>query len=412
MTTPTQIAEATPTSSQDLHDPLQSLLASAEFLSSKVKDKGLVKQVKSCALAKDALGATTALADAFILALDRPLDADEIGSVEGCMQELLLWVQRECAMNDALVDKISNDLCSGTSRGDLRLKCMALLYNAVSEDEPMKRFRLLKSTISLATSVKLVPKIQTTVLPNVDGFLKHWQVSASEKRDMYRMCYEALKSVDEIEDAFAFNVKMLELYNDADAGERSTVDGASIDAIVQAVRLPKLYRFDKLLELDVIKAFANEGGDKKQLHTLIKIFVQDDLSAFMSFNKENSKILAKYDIDRDIAIDKMRLLTFASLGIDSQDLSYESIAKALQISEDLVEEWVIRAIGSGLVDAKINQLKNSVAIYRSTQRMFTREEWQPLSERINTWKENISDLLASLREISHVNSAVTAEAFS
>lgn len=396
---------------QELNDPLQSLLAAANFLSGKVSDERLGERVKASAVAKNSLGATTQLADAFILVLDRPLDDEEIGSVEGCMQELLLWVQRECAMNDALVDKISNDLCGGTSRGALRLKCMSLLYNAVSEEEPMKRFGLLKKTIKLATSVKLVPKIEETVLPSIDGFLKLWKVSPKDKRAMYLMCYEALKSVEHLGKAFDFNVKMLELYNGSDVAECAQVDDAAIDAIVQAVRLPKLYRFDKLLELDVIKAFANADGDKKLLYQLIKIFVQDDLNAFMVFYNAHSDFIGKYGIGKDVAVDKMRLLTFASLGIDSQDLSYDVISSALQIPEDLVEEWVIRAIGSGLVDAKINQLKNSVAIYRSTQRMFTRGEWQPLSERINIWKGNVSDLLVSLREMKRVQAQVNSQVY-
>ncbi len=391
---------------------VSSVIAAAQYLSEKVGDAELVERISTAVAADDVLKATNALANAFILALDTPVDADNSLSLEGCMQELLLWVKRECAMDDALVEKIARDLCKGVSRGDLRLKCMALLYNAVSEDAGEKRFRLLNATIGLAAAAKLVPKIQETVLPNVDRFLKQWQATPEQKRTMYKTCYEALKSANEIEPAFGFNVKMLELYNGADAGEAADVEEAAVDAIVQAVCLPKLYRFDTLLELDVITAFAHASGEKALFHKLITIFVQDDLSAFTAFYDENADFLAKYGIDKEIAVDKMRLLTFASLGIESQDLSYSAIARALQIPEDMVEEWVIRAIGSGLVDAKINQLKSSVAIYRSTQRMFTREEWQPLSERINIWKENIQDLLVALRETRRTSTLAAMEAFS
>lgn len=388
------------------------MTAAAQYLADKVDDPSLAETIQSAVDSGNALSATNSLADAFIKALQEPEDADGSGSLEGCMQELLLWVKRECAMDDNLVNKIATGLCSGTSRGNLRLKCMALLYNAVSEEHALKRFTLLTSTISLAASVGLVDKIEDTVLPNVDRFLRQWNVSVEQKRHMYKVCYEALKSANMIDTAFTFNVKQLELYNNATDAELDTVEQAAIDAIVQAVRLPKLYRFDTLLELDVIKRFENKGGERALLHKLICIFVQDDLSAFTGFCEENAGILDKYEIDKDIAVDKMRLLTFASLGIDSQDLTYSSIAEALQISEEMVEEWVIRAIGSGLVDAKINQLKSSVAIYRSTQRMFTREEWQPLSERINIWKENIGDLLTALRETRRSAAAAAIEAYS
>lgn len=388
------------------------LAAAAKYLQAKIGDEGLTDKIESAVAAGDALTATNALADAFVVALDLPVDEDGPGSLEGCMQELLLWVKKECAMDNDLVDKICSGLCTGVSSGDLRLRCMALLYNAVSEDHVLKRFSLLAATITLASSVGLVSKIVDTILPKIDTFLRQWQVGITEKRHMYKVCYEALKTANMAEKAFAFNVKQLGLYNGASDEEFAAVEEATIDVIVQAVRLPKLYRFDTLLELDAVLGFESQEGDRKLLFELISIFVRDDLAVFTEFRARNESLLVKYEIHVAVAEDKMRLLTFASLGIDSPDLTYDMIAFALQISEDQVEEWVIRAISSGLVDAKINQLRSSVAIYRSTQRMFTREEWQPLSERINIWKENIGELLVSLRETRTNSARAAVEAFS
>lgn len=388
------------------------LTAAANYLQSKIGEEGLTERITQAAAASDALGATNALADAFIAALDAPEDPAGSGSLEGCMQELLLWVKKECSMDSNLVDKICNGLCGGVSNGDLRLRCMALLYNSVSEDHVSKRFSLLAATITLAANAGMVTKIVDTILPKVDVFLRQWQVEVPEKRSIYKVCYEALKSAEMYETAFDFNVKQLGFYNGATDGEFDAVTDATVDVIVQAVRLPKLYRFDTLLELDTVKRFETLDGDYKLLYELICIFVRDDLAVFTEFKAKNEKLLEKYGIDPAVAENKMRLLTFASLGIDSQDLTYDMIADALQISEDEVENWVIRAISSGLVDAKINQLKSSVAIYRSTQRQFTREEWQPLSERINIWKENIAELLTSLQETRQASAKAAVDAFS
>lgn len=388
------------------------LAAAAQYLQQKIGDQQLTTRIESAVAASDPLSATNALADAFVIALDLPVDNDGPGSLEGCMQELLLWVKKECAMDNDLVDKICAGLCAGVSSGDLRLRCMALLYNAVNEEHVAKRFALLASTITLASKAGLVSKIVDTILPKIDTFLRQWQVGVTEKRHMYKVCYEALKSSDMAEKAFSFNVKQLSLYNGAAQHEFAAVEHATVDVIVQAVRLPNLYRFDTLLELESVKRFENQDADHKMLFKLINIFVRDDLAVFTEFRANHETLLTKYGVDAAVAEDKMRLLTFASLGIESQDLTYDMIASALQIKEDQVEDWVIRAISSGLVDAKINQLKSSVAIYRSTQRMFTREEWQPLSERINIWKENIGELLASLRETRQNSAAAAMEAFS
>ena len=399
------------TEHHDMRALLTELIAAANYLQGKIGEEGLSEKIERAASNSDALEATNTLADAFIKALNAPEDPDGSGSLEGCMQELLLWVKKECAMNNELVEKISEGLCSGVSSGDLRLRCMALLYNAVSEDHISKRFHLLAKTITLASSVGLVSKIVDTILPKVDVFLRQWKTSVPDKRYMYKVCYEALKLAGMSQQAFQFNVKQLALYNGATQEEMVSAESATVDVIVQAVRLPKLYRFDTLLELDTVKRFENHS-EFNLLYQLISIFVRDELVAFTEFRASHGQVLTKYEIDPAIAEDKMRLLTFASLGIESQDLTYSMIASSLQIPESEVENWVIKAISSGLIDAKINQLKSSVAIYRSTQRMFTREEWQPLSERINIWKENIGDLLGSLRETRESSTRAAAEAFS
>lgn len=387
------------------------LAAAANYLQARISDPSLAETVIHAAERNDVHAATAALSDAFILALDAPPDPDGPKSLEGCMQEVLVWLRKKCNMDPELVDRLANGLCRHTTSPNLRLRCMALLYNSVSEQDSEKRFSLLASLISLASSLNMVSNIENTVLPKIDTFLKLWSVSIDDKRRIYNICYNALKSAGMIEKSFAFNVKLLTLYNGAAEEVLNSVQDETVDVIVQAIRLPKLYRFDTMLELDAVNRFENlKGSNLCLLFELICIFVREDLAVFRQFREKHEDLLKQYGIDAEVAEEKMRLLTFASLGIDSPDLTYEMIASALQISEDEVEHWVIRAISSGLVDAKINQLKSSVAVYRSTQRWFTREEWQPLSERINIWKENIGDLLTVLRETKDKSGIAAAEA--
>mmetsp|Transcript_11213 Transcript_11213/g.34331 ORF Transcript_11213/g.34331 Transcript_11213/m.34331 type:complete len:104 (+) Transcript_11213:1299-1610(+) len=93
----------------------------------------------------------------------------------------------------------------------------------------------------------------------------------------------------------------------------------------------------------------------------------------------------------------MRLLTFASLGSEKTELQYQAIAEALCIPLEKVEVWVIKTISSGLLEAKMNQVTQTVTVNRSTVRYFTPDQWQPLSQRINLWSENIEEVLLILR---------------
>lgn len=395
------------------------LLAAASYLQQRISENSAAAatdinaSIIKALEADDSHTATTVVMDAFLSALDSPADSDGLSSLEGCMQELLVWMKKRCDMDSQLVDKLCEGLGQGTSMAPLRLRCMALVYNSVSETNYAKRFDMLLATILLAGKLDLVSSIVNTVFPKVEVYMRAWDVSVDQKRKMYKACYEALKKANLSEDAFGYNVKFLTLFNGSTCEELDKIKEETVDVIVQAVMLPKLYRFDALLELDTVTRFEKINEKELNLvYELICIFVRDDLAVFLQFCENHPDLLSKFNIDPEVSVQKMRLLTFASLGIESPDLNYDMIASALQIEEKDVEHWVIRAISSGLVDAKINQLKSSVAIYRSTQRMFTREEWLPLSERINIWKQNIGDLLVALRETRDAAGKVTVEAIS
>lgn len=408
-------SNAQPGDVQDATSLQDELAAAATYLQSLIDgdDSNVATTITTDAEDGDVIGATSKLIDLFLAALDAPADPDGPSSLEGCMQEVLVWIRKKCEMNATLVDKLSNGLCAGTSSPSLRLRCMGVLYNSVDERDSNQRFKLLLATITLSKDLKLISAIVDTILPKLESYMRRWDVQVEDKRRMYKVCYKALKSSSMAHEAFSYNVKLLTLYNGCSESELDAVRTETVDVIVQAVRLPKLYRFDTLLELDSVTRLQNVAEKEfNLLYELICIFVRDDLAIFREFRKKNEELLVKYDIDAEVAVEKMRLLTFASLGIESPDLTYDMIASALQIEEKDVEHWVIRAISSGLVDAKINQLKSSVAIYRSTQRMFTREEWLPLSERINIWKENIGDLLVALRETRDASGIAAVEAFS
>lgn len=66
---------------------------------------------------------------------------------------------------------------------------------------------------------------------------------------------------------------------------------------------------------------------------------------------------------------KMRLLSLASLGAESNEVPYALIAQTLQIPEEDVEMWIIDAVSAKLIEAKLNQVKR-VANVRYVAELF------------------------------------------
>ena len=51
---------------------------------------------------------------------------------------------------------------------------------------------------------------------------------------------------------------------------------------------------------------------------------------------------------------------------------------------------VIRA---NLIEAKINQVKKTILVNRSTYRTFTTAQWEQLSSKLEDWKKSLADIL-------------------
>jgi translation initiation factor 3 subunit M len=57
----------------------------------------------------------------------------------------------------------------------------------------------------------------------------------------------------------------------------------------------------------------------------------------------NSDVLAKHGIDNDECVSNMRLLSLCSLATEHEEIPYSAVSQTLQVDEDDVEEWVLRA---------------------------------------------------------------------
>ena len=107
------------------------------------------------------------------------------------------------------------------------------------------------------------------------------------------------------------------------------------------------------------------------------------------------------------------MLTLASLGFQNigKDVPYATLASALQIDQSEVERWVIEGmilplvhtsisltsclvIRAGLVSGKLSQSSRVFHITRSTSRVFERDQWAALEQRLVAWQTGLAAVLA------------------
>ena len=189
-----------------------------------------------------------------------------------------------------------------------------------------------------------------------------------------------------------------------------------------------MFDFDTLFKIDaIIKLQGHE------LFSLLRVFLSGELEDYKKWESEHSGSIEKYGdyphcrgprgltlksrpssgLDKAQLERKIRLLTLVSLGFQNigKGVSYATLASALQVDQSEVERWVIdgifppfasasiqftphSVIRAGLVSGKLSQSSRVFHITRSTSRVFERDQWVALEQRLVAWQTGLAAVLA------------------
>ena len=133
---------------------------------------------------------------------------------------------------------------------------------------------------------------------------------------------------------------------------------------------------------------------------LLKVFQEGKLGDYHAYLQSNGgdAVLAQWGLSPEDCVRHMRILSLCSLASTQEVIPYAMIAEALQTGVDEVEKWVIAAVSSGLLSAKMDQLTQTVQVERSVVRTFDKAQWQQLSARLALWKKNTRNILDSYKQ--------------
>ncbi|CDS08181.1 hypothetical protein LRAMOSA02129 [Lichtheimia ramosa] len=303
--------------------------------------------------------------------------------VEGAFNLLVVITLQAKDVNAAVKELIKTLTQTESTKTSLKQKILLNLYNALPSNSPL-RYDAFLGLVDVTAHADELDSLYGQ-LDHIDAWVKQWGIDAQTERQLYNHVGEKLTQAGEDKLAFDFLLKTLATYNDDSA---SSTDLAK-DAVIRAVSIENFFAFEDLLQYTAIQKIK---GTKE--YELLDVFLNGNLNTYKTFAAANADLMKRLDADSNVR--KIRLLALASLGCENltRELSYAEIAKNLDISEDEVEMWVIDVIRAGLVEAKLDQLNKTVIVHRSVHRVFGKEQWQQLSERLNTWKESLNEIMA------------------
>jgi len=293
---------------------------------------------------------------------------------------------------------------------------LCALYNLRSD--PSEKCALLRKIVAHVSST--CPDLLQPGRPlgdaldsgNVTKMLEGWGVDRAEKRAVYRTAAEGVGKAGG-EDAASRQQKFLLLlvgtYENSGEVDVEAL-GAAKDAAVGAVSDP-VTLFDEQRGMLSLPAVVALGGSPstKSLYELLRIFQEGKLDDFESFASSNPSAVTDAGLSRETCVRHMRLLSLCSLAAEHEEIPYSAIGSTLRVDDAEVESWVISAVSSGLLVAKMDQLQKVVLVERCVVRKFGQEQWGDLKGRLDAWKKNVGGILRGLEQSQATAQQVTTQ---
>jgi translation initiation factor 3 subunit M len=264
--------------------------------------------------------------------------------------------------------------------------------------------RLISSPLSTNTVVII------TSLPPIVSMLHSWNVTDVERRSLYTTICTVLPQTDIRKQRFL--LLLVETYTD-----KTTVDDFGINAAkevtIGTIRDPvTLFRDQRnLLSQPAIQALQQHDDALFSLLTIFQEGTMLEYENFISVHGGEANVTAtlysQWGLDTKACVRYMKIFSLCTLAIGQDVITYQDIAKALHLNDEIdhVESWVIAAVNSGLLQAKMDQLKEIVMIERCVVRKFDMDQWKQLQSKLTLWRDHVGNVLGALKQN---NNEVTA----
>ncbi|XP_021297513.1 eukaryotic translation initiation factor 3 subunit M-like [Herrania umbratica] len=276
----------------------------------------------------------------------------------------------------------------------MRLKILFNLYNLL--EGPDSRFFVFMQALNLALNGKVTDPIIPS-FKNIDSFLKEWNIGVKGQRNLFLTVANVLKeNKSSAKDSFKFLTKYLATFSGEDSYSMSEAKEEAVRTVIEFVKAPDMFQCD-LLDMPAVGQLEKDAK-YALVYQLLKIFLTQQLDAYLEFQAANSTLLKSYGLVHEDCITKMRLMSLVDLGCnESGQIPYALVKDTLRINDDEVELWVVKAITAKLIDCKMDQMNQVVVVSRCTERIFGQHQWQSLRSKLDTWRGNVASLISTIK---------------
>lgn len=298
------------------------------------------------------------------------------------------------------VERLALKMCdvftASTDHPELKLKILMVLYNMFHPGYGV-RFPVFKKILEFAGQTGQFEKL-FPYLEHLDNWMEDWQPEQEEKSQLFLTLSRQMRNLDKINQAYAYLKRYIELFEKAPKSElnKPEVVDAARQLVCDSVSLPQILQVDDIVSLAAVENLGQNHAPSKTLVELLHILKVGTLDDLFALQKRSPALFESEGISFDQCLCKLRLLTLAGMAVGQSELPIDVVANTLQVSEDDVETWVVRALAQGVVDGRIDQVRRIVLVKSALQRSFKKKEWEFLDNRIDSWISNIESLMSTI----------------
>lgn len=280
------------------------------------------------------------------------------------------------ALVNAFCDKLSK--APSNRMGAMCVRVLQNLYEALNPSCSL-RFDVYYNLVKVASKTDMMAAVFSD-LNKVKAWLTRLTVPVARVQKLLRLLHEALVEAKQTELASKLMVELLSTYTEDNASQ------ARDDAhrcIVSCLADPNTFLLDHLLPLKPVRFLEGE-----LIHDLLTIFVSEKLSAYLQFYQANKDFVSSLGLSHEQNLHKMRLLTLMQMAETQRELDFDVLQRELQLQD--VEGFVVEALRTRMLTAKINQTGRKVVVATTVHRTFGRHQWQQLKDILVQWHERLN----------------------
>mmetsp|Transcript_11223 Transcript_11223/g.12868 ORF Transcript_11223/g.12868 Transcript_11223/m.12868 type:complete len:429 (+) Transcript_11223:102-1388(+) len=321
-----------------------------------------------------------------------------------------------------LIAQVCETISTSSDNADTRLAVMQDVYSILGTScgDPRVKFQTFVSCLQYAIQTGQQEKlIAGLTVEDTKKFCKKLGANVSDERNLTLLICDAIeaKSVEDVQTSSSlqdFLVSYLESFHAEGPEVLSTVSEYAAKAALGAIKQPFRVSAEKdkkgtfagrvggvtaVYQLQPVQYLKNSSSSlHKGAFSLLEVFCEGSLQKFSDFVKENAGIFESLKLDKDSCHENMRFLALAHHASNNDNASYATVASVLEVDVSEVEKWIVKGIEKQLLDAKLDQLNETIVINRGSQSLFTENQWMELDAKLKSWTTSVHSVLATVKQ--------------